>query len=102
MKKRVEYKGEGFDKKFNIQHNLNKFWGVDVDELIGLELVDRLNPKHTAKIIAYDFRYDTATVAWENGGWNCLDHAIEQFDVLKEELTLIYSNGEIKPAADGK
>jgi len=84
MEKRVEYTGEGFDKKFNINHNLNKFWRVNSNELIGLELVDRLNPKHTATITNYDFKCGTAIVNWENGGWNCLDHAIEQFDVLKK------------------
>lgn len=82
MQKRVEYIGEGFGKKFNIKHNLNKFWGIDFDDLIGLELVDRSNPKHKAKIVDADFKMGIAVVVWESGGWNCLDHAIEQFDVL--------------------
>lgn len=83
MEMRVEYIGVGLGKKFDVKHNLNKFWGVNFDELIGLVLVDRIDPNQTAKISSVENEFGMAIVYWENGGWNCLDHAIEQFDVYK-------------------
>jgi len=85
---RVIYTGEGFGKTFNLALNLLKFWNVeynnDISILNGRKLIDRQD-KHTSKIKEAYFSMGTAMISHEDGFWQCLDHAIEQFDVVKNE-----------------
>jgi len=80
----VEYfeteSGRFFDPKLSVK----KGWGLDIDrysQLSGLKLVDRKNKKHLAEIEKVEHPEDIgiAIVYWKCGGYNCLDHVIEQF-----------------------
>lgn len=78
----VKYIGEGFNKKFNIGQALKDGWGKDwecEDALIGLKLRDRKKEKHEVTIEKVDWTMGTMRVWFNEGGWLCFDHAIEQF-----------------------
>lgn len=78
----VKYRGNGVNKVFDVEQALKDGgWPVLHPKLYPLKMVDRNNPKHTAIIenIRWDSSYGMVFVQWRGGGWNCLDHAIEQF-----------------------
>ena len=59
-------------------------WDVEQSRLLdthGLVLVDRLKPQHivTVSHITYDRFFIMYFVHYKEGGWQCLDHAIDQF-----------------------
>lgn len=85
MKNRVIYNGQGFGKKFNINKNLTLHWDTpynnDLSILVGKKLVDRNNIKHKVEIVKTDFFCGTARLHYKDGSWQCLDHAIEQFNI---------------------
>jgi len=68
-------------KTFSNKQAVNDGWDAELNEeaLIGLILEDRSNPKHKVKIKGLNYHLGTMIVHWEEGGWNCLDHAVEQF-----------------------
>jgi hypothetical protein len=81
----VQYFTVDGQKKFDIAQALrDSGWGVSyarLDEMAGVQLVDRNNPDHRVTIagIRADPLFAMVFVDFEGGGWLCLDHAIEQF-----------------------
>ena len=81
----VKYIGEGLNKKFNIVQAVKDGWGIeytDIECLAGLQLQDRKNPKHKAKITGCRWDMGILIVCFKNG-WQCLDHCINQFKIDK-------------------
>ena len=77
----VKYKTDEHGRFFDIAENLKEIWGVTSKEPIeGLKLKDRKNPKHTVTIEKTYMEMGIQMVQWKEGGWNCLDHALEQFE----------------------
>lgn len=72
-------------KLFDVKQALkDSGWGImfkDILETNGLKLVDRNDPKSkvTVSRITLDRLFATYFVHYVEGGWNCLDHAVEQF-----------------------
>ena len=59
-------------------------WGVLFEDILktkGLRLIDREDPKYqvTVSSIVLDRSMNMYFVSHIEGGWQCLDHAIEQF-----------------------
>jgi hypothetical protein len=84
----IKYTGSGASKVFNLDQAIRDGGWPDPDKPAtyrGLRVVDRKNPKHkaTVKCVDHDAGYGMYFVSWVGGGWNCLDHAIEQFKVSK-------------------
>jgi hypothetical protein len=84
----VKYFGTGSDNKFDIDQAIKDGGWPDPDKPAlykSLKVRDRKNAKHkaTVKNITRDSFYGMYFVSWVGGGWNCLDHAIEQFKVIK-------------------
>ena len=84
----VRYFQRNGAKMFDVKQALrDSGWGVGLDELPavqGLQLIDRKQPGHTATIsaIKHSSSYGMWFIYFENGGWQCLDHAIEQFAAI--------------------
>lgn len=77
----VKYKTDKYGRFFDIAENLKEIWGVQsTDILVGLKLKDRKNPKHVVTIEKIYEDLGIVMVQWKEGGWNCLDHALEQFE----------------------
>ena len=72
-------------KQFDVVQALaDSGWDVDLDELptlSGLVLADRSNPEHrvTVSEVTCTQLFKMWFVHYVEGGWQCLDHAIEQF-----------------------
>lgn len=59
-------------------------WGIEYENILkcqGIELIDRNDPNHrvTVASITLDKFFRMYFVSFVQGGWLCLDHAIEQF-----------------------
>ncbi|AGO48858.1 hypothetical protein Phi46:3_gp114 [Cellulophaga phage phi46:3] len=70
------------NRQFSIIQAVKDGWNkeyVVLDDLVGLKLQDRKNPKHKVTISDIGWFMDICNVSFEEGGWLCLDHAIEQF-----------------------
>lgn len=86
----VKYNGEGFGKTFNVYSELKRLWDKDVkvvQQLKGTVLQDRKNKNLVVVIKDAKFHDGTAIVYFQEGGWLCLDHALEQFKVINNETT---------------
>lgn len=80
----VEYETDEYGRFFDIAKNLKKIWGVgDEDTIIGLKLRDRKNHNLIATVEKTYMDMGIQMIQWKEGGWNCLDHALEQFERLK-------------------
>lgn len=83
----IDYKNDKYGRVYDPQKEVKKHWGIDFEyysELNGLKLVDRKKPKHTVEIeLCKHAEFSCAMVYWKNGGYNCLDHAIEQFKPIE-------------------
>lgn len=81
----IKYEFDEEGKCFNVGQALMDGWGVEwegEDALIGLSLQDRKNPRHKVTIKKVDWTLETMRVWFNEGGWLCLDHAIEQFKCI--------------------
>jgi hypothetical protein len=70
------------DRRFSIRKALKDGWEkeyISFDEMIGLKLQDRKKENHLVVIEKYDWYMGVFRVHFKEGGWLCLDHAIEQF-----------------------
>ena len=90
VKKLVKYIETDSGRYFDTKSAIKEHWGLDVNyysELKGLKLVDRNKKSHLVEIekVEHEVFMDIALVYWKNGGYNCLDHAINQFKVVKNE-----------------
>lgn len=98
------YKKEGrFGKVFSVKQALKGGWGVDFrkvkvfEDFEGIKLVDRNKPSHVVTIKAIledDVFYK---VYFNEGGWQLLDHCIEQFQVSQEFFHKINYTQTFKP-----
>ncbi len=66
-------------------------WGISLENLSeaeGLVLVDRLDPDNRliVKTITHDRLMGMYFVSFKEGGWQCLDHAITQFEKAHESV----------------
>lgn len=81
----VKYFEKDGQKTFDVVQALkDSGWDVPFENILmtqGLELVDRNDPCHlvTVSSIVLDRIYRMYFVSYVEGGWQCLDHAIEQF-----------------------
>jgi hypothetical protein len=81
----VQYFERDGAKTFDVQQALRcSGWGVELEKLLettGLVLTDRLKPSHVVTVshITYSRWFEMYFVHYAEGGWQCLDHAIEQF-----------------------
>lgn len=82
---RVKYESDEHGRFFDVSKNLKEIWGIDTrkDSLIGLTLKDRKDHNHIVKIGNICIDMGILVVKWKDGGWNCLDHALEQFEKLE-------------------
>jgi len=74
------------DRKFNVGEALKDGWGKEWDgesALIGLVLQDRRKDKHKVTIKNVDWFMGIMRVWFNEGGWLCFDHAIEQFKCVR-------------------
>ena len=77
-------------KKFDVAQALSDSgWGVSLEDILkteGLELMDRKNSNHRATVssIRFDRFMQMYFVSFAEGGWLCLDHAINQFERAAE------------------
>ena len=72
-------------RKFDCNQALKDGWGMDwhnLASLIGLKLQDRSNPKHHAEISDAENMSGLYVVHYKEGGYQALDHAIEEFKPL--------------------
>ena len=72
-------------KVFDVGQALIDGWGITLAKLpgiIGALLTDRQNPSHRATIlsITHDRIFNMWFVHYAEGGSQCLDHSIEQFE----------------------
>ena len=81
----VQYFEQDGAKTFDVAQALRcSGWRIEPSALLtttGLVLVDRLEPQHTVTVshITHDRLFGMYFVHYTEGGWQCLDHAIEQF-----------------------
>ena len=85
----VKYFTQDGHKVFDVAQALGASgWGICRDDLHNahnLTLQSRDDPGHieTVKSISYSKSFGMFFVYWMRGGWNCLDHAIEQFELCE-------------------
>lgn len=82
----VKYTSDVFGKTFNVAQALRDGWGLEwesEDALVGIQLQDRKKPSHTVTIKGVSWTLGIMVVLFEEGGWLCFDHAIEQFECVK-------------------
>lgn len=82
----VKYFIKNGDKVFSPEQAMRDGgWGENILDLRGVWVVDRSDPNRRVQIekIAYDRFFNMYFVHYVNGGWQCLDHAINQFEVKK-------------------
>lgn len=73
------------NRQFSISKSLKDGWGKEFkyfDELIGLKLQDRKKIKNKVVIENYDWCFGIFRIFYKGGGWQCFDHAIEQYKVI--------------------
>ena len=76
-------------KKFDVKQALaDSGWNITLEELLMttyIPLVDRKDPGHkvTVSYFTQDRLFEMWFVHYAEGGWQCLDHAIEQFALDK-------------------
>lgn len=81
----VKYFEQDGQKTFDVIQALNDSgWGIPFDDILdttGLRLVDRTDESHKVTVSAITLDHITKTyfVHFKEGGWLCLDNAIEQF-----------------------
>jgi len=92
----IQYTQDRFTKTFDVAQALHDGeWGITLEMLPSvqcLRLIDRNNPEHhvTVSRIEYTRWAEMYIVSYAEGGWQCLDHAIEQFAIAQ-------AKGETKP-----
>ena len=82
----IYYKKKG-GRVFNCGQAVKDGWGIewtDLEGLVGLKLQDRTKPKHQVEISGAGDMMGCYTVSFQEGGWLALDHAIEQFKLMKQ------------------
>jgi len=75
------------DRRFNIGQAFEDGFGIEwagEDAITGLKLQDRKNPDHKAEIVKTDWFAGTFRVFYKNGGWQCFDHCVEQFELERQ------------------
>ena len=78
----IQYTGEWPNRKFNVGQAIKDGWGLDwqgEEALIGVKLQDRKKARHKVEVDNVDWFMGILRVWFKEGGWLCLDHAIEQF-----------------------
>ena len=84
----VQYSYDNGRKVFDIDRALiDSGWGITEDNLLktsGLKLADRNNPNHIVTIshIEHARFFNMYFVHFSEGGWLCLDNAINQFEIV--------------------
>lgn len=90
----IKYFEQDGQKTFDVIQALNDSgWGIlfeDILDIKGFRLVDRANENHkvTVSSITLDHITKTYFVHYEEGGWQCLDNAIEQFAKVTIPITI--------------
>ncbi len=77
------------DRKFNISQAVKDGWDIEYlspESLHGLSLVDRKRKDTKAKIESTDWMMGILVVNFVSGGWQCLDHCIEQFELVPKTI----------------
>ena len=77
----VKYKK---NRTFNIGQAFQDGFGIEwtgEDALIGLKLKDRKKYKHKVEIEKTDWFMGILRVFYKEGGWQCFDHCVEQFEL---------------------
>lgn len=84
----VRYFNQGLRKMYDVHRALaDSGWGITIfqlDNLKGMRLVDRSDPDHCVTVNRVSRFLDMYLVHYEEGGWQCLDNAIDQFARLEE------------------
>lgn len=81
----VKYFYENKQKLFDVKQTLeDSGWNIKFKDILktkDLKLVDRNNSKHLAIVssVTLDRLFGTYIVHYIEGGWQCLDNAINQF-----------------------
>ena len=98
------YQKEGrFGKVFSVKQALKDGWKVDFrkvkvfEEFDGIKLVDRNKPSHTVTVKVIEEDDNFFKVYFNEGGWQLLDHCIEQFEIAQEHLHKINYTQTFKP-----
>ena len=82
----VQYFIHDGQKMFNVEQAVMDGWHTTLDKLpISFAVVDRNKPEHRVVVssITHDRLFNMWFVHFAEGGWLCLDDAIEQF--MREE-----------------
>lgn len=82
----IKYISSSTGKKFNIGEALKDGWNLDWKgeaALIGIKLQDRKNSKHKVEIIKTDWFMGILRIHYKDNSWQCFDHCIEQFELVK-------------------
>lgn len=80
----VEYYLKDGQKTFNCALAVKNGWGIEWgSDLIGIRLQDRKNPIHIVEISKTHWMIGVFIIYFKEGGWQCLDHCIEQFKILE-------------------